>query len=185
MITARQFKNGFIIEIEKTLFLVLNSQHTKPGKGGAFVKAKLKNLQNGAIAERRFRPEDAFRQAYIETKKMQYLYNDSSVYYFMDQSTYDEVPIKKEALGESAKFLKDGMNVTASVHKDSIVGMALPVSVNLKVTYTERWIKGDTAKGGSKPATLETGAVIKVPLFINTDEVIKVDTRTGLYAGRA
>lgn len=184
MITARHFKSGFVIEIEKQLYLVLDSQHTKPGKGGAFVKAKLKNLKSGAIAERTFRPTDTFPRAYIETKKMQYLYNDHSTYHFMDQVTYEEVQIKKELLGDTVKFLKDGMGVTASSHKDTIVSVALPSSVNLKVTYTEQGIKGDTAKGGSKPATLETGAVIKVPLFINTDDIIKVDTRTGEYAGR-
>ncbi len=185
MITARQFKSGFVIEIENELYLVLGSQHTKPGKGGAFVKARLKNLQNGAIAERTFRPEDTFPRAYIETKKMQYLYNDHSTYHFMDQSTYEEIQIKKDTLGDNVKFLKDGMEITASVYKDSIVGIALPSFINLKVTYTEEWIKGDTAKGGSKPATLETGVAIKVPLFINTDDIIKVDTRTGGYAGRA
>lgn len=185
MITARRFKSGFVIEIENGLYQVLDSQHIKPGKGGAFVKAKLKNLRNGAIAERKFRPEDTFPQAYIETKKMQYLYNDHSTYHFMDQSTYEEIQIKKDTLGDNVKFLKDGMGITASVYKDSIVGIALPLFINLKITYTEQWIKGDTAKGGSKPATLETGAVIKVPLFINTDDIIKVDTRTGEYAGRA
>jgi len=184
MITARQFKNGFVIEMESQLHLVLSSQHIKPGKGGAFVRAKLKNLKNGAIRERTFRPADTFPQAYIETKKMQYLYNDPSTYYFMDRLTYEEVPIKKELVGDSVKFLKDGMEITASCYKDSIIGIALPSFVNLKVTYTEKGIKGDTAKGGSKPATLETGAVIKVPLFINMDDVIKVDTRTGGYGGR-
>ncbi len=184
MITARRFKSGFVIEIENGLYQVLDSQHIKPGKGGAFVKAKLKNLRNGAIAERKFRPEDTFPQAYIETKKMQYLYNDHSTYHFMDQSTYEEIQIKKDTLGDNVKFLKDGMGITASVYKDSIIDIALPSFINLKVTYTEQWIKGDTAKGGSKPATLETGAVIKVPLFINTDDIIKVDTRTGVYAGR-
>lgn len=185
MITARRFKSGFVIEIKSELYQVLDSQHIKPGKGGAFIRAKLKNLQNGAIAERTFRPEDTFPQAYIETKKMQYLYNDHSTYHFMDQSTYEEIQIKKDVLGDNVKFLKDGAWITASVYKDSIVGIALPLFINLKVTYTEQWIKGDTAKGGSKPATLETGAVIKVPLFINTDDIIKVDTRTGVYTGRA
>jgi elongation factor P len=185
MITARQFKSGFIIEIEKALYLVLHSQHTKPGKGGAFVKAKLKNLESGAIAERTFRPQDTFPRAFIEAKKMQYLYNDQSTYHFMDQSTYEQVGIKKELLGNAVKFLKDGMEITASVHKDTIVSVALPASVSLKVTYTEQGIKGDTARAGTKPATLETGAVIKVPLFVNMGTVIKVDTRTGEYAGRA
>lgn len=185
MITARQFKNGFVIEMGKELFLVLSAQHIKPGKGGAFIRVKLKRLQNSAIMEKTFRPEDTFPQAYIEAKKMQYLYKDHSTYHFMDQSTYEHVAISKDIMGDSTRFLKDGMEITASVHKDSVVGILLPSFVKLKVKYTEPGIKGDTAKGGSKPATLETDAVIKVPLFINTDNTIKIDTRTGQYAGRA
>lgn len=185
MITARQFRGGFVIEIQKGLFLILDSQHIKPGKGGAFVRTRLKNLQTSAITERTFRPEDTFPRAYIEEKKMQYLYKDHSTYYFMDQLTYEQVGLKEEMMGDSVKFLKDGVGVTASFYKDSIIGIALPSFVNLKVTYTEPGIRGDTAKGGSKPATLETGAVIKVPLFIKTDDTIKIDTRTGEYAGRA
>lgn len=184
MITARQFKNGFVVEIQKELYLVLNSQHIKPGKGGAFVRAKLKNLQSGAITERTYRPEDTFQEAYIEERKMQYLYKDRLAYHFMDQSTYEQIGVNEEMVRDSAKFLKDGMEVKASVHKGKVVGISLPAFVNLRVTYTEQWIKGDTAKGGSKPATLETGAALKVPLFINTDDVIKIDTRTGEYAGR-
>lgn len=184
MITARQFKSGFIIEIGKELYLVLDSQHIKPGKGGAFVRAKLKNVQNGAIAERTFRPEDSFPQAYIEEKKMQYLYKDPSTYYFMDQSTYEQVALGEGIVGEDAKFLKDGMEITASFYKDKIVEIRLPPFIDLKITYTEPWVKGDRAKLGLKPATLETGAVIKVPLFINTGDIIKIDTRTGEYAGR-
>jgi len=116
---------------------------------------------------------------------MQFLYKDDSMYHFMNQTTYEQVGIAEEMIGDSAKFLKDGMEITTSLYKDQIVGIALPSTVNLKVTYTEPGIKGDTAKGGSKPATLETGAVIKVPLFINKDDIVKVDTRTGDYAGRA
>ncbi|MBL7156838.1 MAG: elongation factor P [Candidatus Omnitrophica bacterium] len=185
MITARQFKNGFVIEINKALHLVLHSQHIKPGKGNAFVRVKLKNLQNGSIAERTFRPEDSFTQAFIEEKKIQYLYKDQSGYHFMDQATYEQIAIDEEKIEDSLKFLKDGMEIAASIHKDSIISISLPAFVNLKVKYTEPGIKGDTAKGGSKPATLETDAVIKVPLFINTGDTIKIDTRTGEYSGRA
>ena len=185
MITARQFRNGTAIEIGREIFKVLDSQHTKPGKGGAFVRAKLKNLKSGAIAERTFRPDESFPLAYIEQKTIQYLYHDDAIYHFMDQATYEQMSIAKSVLGDIVKFLKDGMEVTASVHKEKVVEVTVPVSVNLKVTYTEPGIKGDTAKGGSKPATLETGAVIRVPLFVNTDDTIRIDTRTGLYAGRA
>ena len=184
MITARQFRNGSVIEMGGSLFTILSSQHIKPGKGGAFVRAKLKNLQSGSITEKTLRPEDSFPQAYIETKKMQYLYHDEAAYHFMDQATYEQTTIQKEALGEAAKFLKDGREVTASCHKNSIVGISLPAFVEMNVTYTEPGIKGDTAKGGTKPATIEGGAVIRVPLFINKDDTIRIDTRTGEYAGR-
>lgn len=185
MITARQFKNGLVIEMNKALYIVLHSQHIKPGKGGAFVRAKLKNLLNGSIVEKTFRPQDSFQQVYIEEKKMQFLYKDHALYHFMDQSTYEQVGVAEELVGDSSKFLKDGMEITASFNKHSVLGVTLPPFVNLKVKYTEPGIKGDTAKSGSKPATLETGTVIKVPLFINTGEIIKIDTRTGDYAGRA
>lgn len=185
MITARQFRNGSAIEIGKEIFKILESQHTKPGKGGAFVRAKLKNLKNGAIAERTFRPDESFPQAYIEQKKLQYLYHDDTIYHFMDQATYEQMSINKSTLGDIVKFLKDGMEVTASVHNETVVDVTVPTTIDLKVTYTEPGIKGDTAKGGSKPATLETGTVMRVPLFVNTNDVIRIDTRTGLYAGRA
>ena len=185
MITARQFKSGIFFEMEKQLCLVLGSQHIKPGKGGAFVRAKFKNVKTGAIMERTFRPTDTFPQAYIEQKKMQYLYKEHSNFFFMDQATYEQVGVGVDLIGESAKFLKDGMEITASIHKDSMVAVSLPSSVNLRITYTEPGIRGDTAKGGTKPATVETGAVVKVPLFINMDDIIKIDTRTGAYAGRA
>ena len=185
MITARQLRYGSAIEIGKEIFKVMESQHTKPGKGGAFVKAKLKNLKNGVIAERTFRPDESFPLAYIEQKKLQYLYHDDVTYHFMDQTTYEQMSMNKSVLGDIVKFLKDGMEVTASVHNEAIVDVTVPTTVDLKVTYTEPGIKGDTAKGSLKPATLETNAVMRVPLFVNTGDVIRIDTRTGLYAGRA
>jgi len=185
MITARQFKNGFVVKMDKNLFLVLGSQHIKPGKGGAFVRVKLKNLKTGSIALSTFRPDESFPQAFIEQKKMQYLYHDDSIYHFMDQETYEQTGLQKSILGNSAKFLKDGMEITASLHEDTIVEISLPQFIHLKVTYTEPGIKGDTAGSSLKPATLETGAIIRVPLFINQDATIKIDTRTGTYAGRA
>ncbi|NQU95824.1 MAG: elongation factor P [Candidatus Omnitrophica bacterium] len=185
MITARQFRNGIVIEMQNNLFVVQESQHIKPGKGGAFVRAKLKNLQTGAIAEQTFRPSDSFQQAFIEEQKVQYLYKEHSIYYFMNQATYEQTGITQDIIGDNVKLLKDGMEISASFYKDTIIGITLPSFVKLRVTYTEPGIKGDTARGGSKPATLETGTVIKVPLFINTDDVIKIDTRTGQYSGRA
>ncbi|MFH1594192.1 MAG: elongation factor P [Candidatus Omnitrophota bacterium] len=185
MITARQFRNGVVVLIDNVLHMVLSQQHTKPGKGGAFVRAKLKNLQNGTIAEKTYRPDDSFKQAYIEEKKKQFLYKDQMGYHFMDQTTYEQLGISEEMIGDNAKYLKDGMEITASMYNNSVVGITLPSFVELKVTYTEPGIKGDTAKGGFKPATVETGATVRVPLFINNDETIKVDTRTGDYAGRA
>jgi len=185
MITARQLKNGLVVEIEKTLFQVLYFQHTKPGKGGAFVRVRFKNLKTGSIAESTFRPEDSFSQAFMEEKVLQFLYKDGSIYYFMDQTTYEEIGVAKEILGDVTKFLKDGMEVRASVHNDTVVSVSLPSFVELKVLYTEPGIKGDTARGGTKQATLETGTIIKVPLFINTDDIIKIDTRTAAYGGRA
>lgn len=185
MITARQFRNGIVVEMQNNLFVILESQHTKPGKGGAFVRAKLKNLQTGAIAEQTFRPSDSFQEAFIEEQKMQYLYKEHSIYYFMNQATYEQTGITQDVIGDNVKLLKDGMEISASFYKDTIIGITLPSFVKLRVTYTEPGIKGDTARGGSKPATLETGTVIKVPLFINNDDVIKIDTRTGQYSGRA
>lgn len=185
MITARQFKAGIVIEMGKDLFRIMGSQHTKPGKGGAFVRAKLKSLKSGATSERTFKPDESFSQAYIEQKTMQFLYHDDSVYHFMDQVTYEQIGINKNVLGNIVTYLKDGMEVNASVHEHLIVDLSIPAIIELKVAYTEPGIRGDTARAGTKPATLETGAVIKVPLFINLNDVVKVDTRTGTYVGRA
>ncbi len=185
MITARQFKSGFVIKKDNSLYQVISAQHIKPGKGGAFVRVKLKNLKTGATAEETLRPEDSYPQAFIEEKKIQFLYKDHGIYHFMDQATYEQMVVGEQIMGDTAKFLKDGMEISASTHGGNIVGVSLPAFVDLKITYTEPGIKGDTAKGGSKPATLETGAVTRVPLFINTGDIIQIDTRTGEYAGRA
>ncbi len=184
MITARQFKTGYVVEMNKQLYIVVSAQHIKPGKGGAFVRAKLKNLKTGATAENTYRPEESFPQAFIEKKTMQFLYKDHSMYFFMDHETYEQTAVGEELVGEVHKFLKDGMEVSVSMHKNSIVEVSLASTVKLKVTYTEPGIRGDTARASTKPATLETGAIVKVPLFINTGESIYIDTRTGEYAGR-
>jgi len=185
MITSRQLRGGCVIEMDKDLYLVIGAQHIKPGKGGAFVRAKMKNLRSGSIVEKTLRPQDSFRQAFIEEEKIQYLYKDHSSYHFMNQTTYEQLVVNKDLIGENSKFLKDGMEVTASIYEDSIIAVTLSSFVDLKVTYSEPGIKGDTARGGSKPATLETGAIVRVPLFIKTGNVIRIDTRTGDYAGRA
>ena len=185
MITARDFRSGHIVQINGALYAVLHSQHIKPGKGGAFVRAKLKNLSTGSSFEQTFRPEDSFSQAYIEQKKMQYLYRDGSIHYFMDQSTYEQIGINESAIGENARLLKEGAEIDVSFHDQKPIGVTLPPFVELKVSYTEPGIKGDTAKGGTKPATVETGAAVKVPLFVNTGDIIRIDTRTGNYSGRA
>mgnify|MGYP001279221886 CR=1 FL=1 len=185
MLTARQFRAGIVIEMGKVLFRIMESQHIKPGKGGAFVRAKLKNLKSGSASERTFKPDESFPQAYMEQKTMQFLYHDDSVYHFMDQVTYEQIGINKNVLGNIVTYLKDGMEVSASVHEHQIVDLSIPAIIELRVEYTEPGIRGDTARAGTKPATLETGAVIKVPLFINLNDVVKVDTRTGTYAGRA
>lgn len=185
MITARQFRSGLVFEMGKDLFRVIEAQHIKPGKGGAFVRAKIKNLKTGASSERTFKPDESYPQAYIEQKTMQFLYHDDSVYHFMDQKTYEQIGIEKNVLGDIVNYLKDGTEVSASVHEHLIVDVSVPVVIELKVTYTEPGIRGDTSRAGTKPATLETGAVIRVPLFINTGDILKVDTRTGTYTGRA
>lgn len=177
-------RSGIIIEMDGGLFLVIETQHVKRENRRALVRTKLKNLLTGSIVEKSLRSEDSFPQAYIEDKKMQYLYKEQANYFFMDQSTYEQVAIEKEKLGAIVNFLKEGMDATVHFHKNVVVSVDLPFFIDLKVEYTEQWIKGDTAKGGTKPAKLETGATVKVPLFIITGEVIKIDTRTGEYAGR-
>jgi len=185
MITAGEFKNGVTFELEGQVFQVVEFQHVKPGKGAAFVRTKLKNVITGATVEKTFSPTDKMPKAHIERKEMQYLYNDGDLYYFMDTETYEQTPLSKETIGDSLKFVKENMNVKILSFKGNVFGIEPPTFVELEVTETEPGFKGDTATCATKPATVETGAVVKVPLFIDQGDIIRIDTRTGEYLERA
>ena len=185
MISAGDFKNGVTFEFEGNVYQVVEFQHVKPGKGAAFVRTKLKNVINGGVVEKTFRPTDKMSKAHIERRDMEYLYQDGDLFYFMDQETYEQIPLSSEQLGDALKFVKENMLVKILSYKGSVFGVEPPNFVELQVTETEPGFKGDTATGATKPATLETGAVINVPLFIEEGEMIRVDTRTGEYMERA
>ena len=185
MVVAGDFKNGITFEMDGTVFQIVEFQHVKPGKGAAFVRTKLKNVISGAVIEKTFSPTDKFENAYIDRKEMQYSYNDGDLYYFMDMESFDMMPIEKEKLGDNFKFVKEEMMVKIISYKGNVFGVEPPISVELEVVDTDPGFAGNTATNTLKPATLETGAVIKVPLFINEGEVLKIDTRTGEYLSRA
>ena len=185
MVVAGDFKNGITFEMEGTVYQIVEFQHVKPGKGAAFVRTKLKNVISGAVIEKTFSPTDKFENAYIDRKEMQYSYNDGDLYYFMDMETFDMMPIEKDKLGDNFKFVKEEMMVKIISYKGNVFGVEPPISVELEVTDTDPGFAGNTATNTLKPATLETGAVIKVPLFINIGDVLKIDTRTGEYVSRA
>ena len=184
MISAGDFRNGITFELDGNVVQVIEFQHVKPGKGAAFVRTKYKNVITGAVVERSFNPTDKYPTAYIERKDMQYLYSDGDLYYFMDMETYEQQPIDSSKLGPAFQFVKENMEVKVLSYKGNVFGVEPPNFVELEVTATEPGVKGDTATNVTKPATLETGAIIKVPLFINEGEKIQVDTRTGEYLGR-
>ncbi len=185
MVVAGDFRNGITFEMEGNVFQVIEFQHVKPGKGAAFVRTKLKNVISGAVIEKTFSPTDKFENAYVERKDMQYLYNDGELYYFMDLESYEQIPLNADKLGDNFKFVKEEMLCKIISYKGNVFGVEPPMFVELTVADTEPGFKGDTATGASKPATLETGAQIKVPLFINIGDVLKIDTRTGEYLERA
>ena len=185
MISAGEFRNGVTFEFEGNVFQIVEFQHVKPGKGAAFVRTKLKNVINGGVVEKTFRPTDKMPKAHIDRRDMEYLYQDGDLFYFMDQETYEQTPLNSEQLGDALKFVKENMLVKILSYKGNVFGVEPPNFVELQVTQTEPGFKGDTATGASKPATLETGAVINVPLFIEEGEMIRVDTRTGEYMERA
>ncbi len=185
MIAAGDFRNGITFEYEGNVFQVVEFQHVKPGKGAAFVRTKMKNVMTGAVIERSFNPTEKMPKAHIERKDMEYLYEDSGLYYFMDQETYDQMPLSAEQLGDSLKFVKENMLVKILSYKGNVFAVEPPNFVELEVTATEPGVKGNTATNVTKPATLETGAVINVPMFINEGDKIQVDTRTGEYLSRA
>ena len=184
MVTAGDFKNGVTFEMEGNVFQVVEFQHVKPGKGAAFVRTKLKNVITGAVIERTFSPTDKYENAYVDRKEMQYLYNDGDLYYFMDTETYDQLPLNADKLPDNFKFVKENMLCKIISYKGNVFAVEPPTFVELEVSDTEPGVRGDTATGASKFATLETGAAIRVPLFINTGDVLKVDTRTGEYLER-
>jgi elongation factor P len=183
--TAGDFRNGITFELDGEVYQVIEFQHVKPGKGAAFVRTKIKNVINGGVTERSFNPSDKFTEAFIERKEMEYLYNDGDLYYFMDPDTYEQVPISSSTLSDSFKFVTENTICRIASYKGNVFAVEPPNFMNLTVTDTEPGFKGDTATNTYKPATLETGAEIKVPLFINVGDKIQIDTRTGEYLGRA
>ena len=185
MVIAGDFKNGVTFEMEGKVVQVIEFQHVKPGKGAAFVRTKLRDVINGSVIEKTFSPTDKFPPAHIERKDMQYMSNDGDLYYFMDMESYEQIPVGKDMLDDNFKFVKEEMMCRINSYKGSVFSVEPPMFVELTITDTEPGFKGDTATGTTKPATLETGAVIKVPLFIDNGTVIRIDTRTGEYLERA
>ena len=185
MVVAGDFKNGITFDMDGQVMSVIEFQHVKPGKGAAFVRTKLRNVITGAVIEKTFNPTDKFQDARIDRKEMQYLYNDESLYYFMDMETYEQIPLDKSLLSDNFKFVKEEMMCRVSSYKEKVFAVEPPMFVELEIAECEPGVRGDTATGASKNATLETGAVIRVPLFINEGEKIRIDTRTGEYIERA
>ena len=185
MVSTNDMRPGQTLDIEGKLFTITYYQHVKPGKGQAFVKTKLKNVKTGAVIERTFRADEKVNLAVLDKREMQYLYTDEVGLVFMDNETYEQIHVDPELLGESVKFLKDGVICNVPVYEGTPIGAELPLNIELEITDTEPGMKGDRVSGALKPATVETGAVVQVPLFIEKGEKIKVDTRTGEYMSRA
>ncbi len=185
MIYAGDFRKGMTFEINGAPHVILDFQHVKPGKGAAFVRTKYKNILTGATREEAFNPNDKFPKAHIETKTMQYLYNDGELYYFMDPETYDQIPLPLEQVEDAMQYLRENDEATIKFYKDNAFLVEAPNFVDLKVTETEPGVKGDTATNVTKAATVETGAVVQVPIFIEEGEIIQIDTRSGEYLGRS
>ncbi len=185
MVSAGDFKNGITIEFENGIWQIIEFQHVKPGKGAAFVRTKLKNIVSGGVVERTFRPTEKFDEARIDRVDMQYLYKDGDLSYFMDVNTYDQMALTADQIGDSLKFVKENEMVKVCSHNGNVFSIEPPLFVELTITSTEPGFKGDTATGATKPAIVETGAQVSVPLFINEGDVIKIDTRTGEYLSRA
>ncbi|MDR2610969.1 MAG: elongation factor P [Clostridiales Family XIII bacterium] len=185
MLSAGEFRKGMTFEINGEPYVILDFQHVKPGKGSAFVRTKYKNILNGTIREEAFNPNDKFPKAHIETKSMQYLYNDGELYYFMDEDTFEQVPLMADQVEDAMQWLRENDNAAIKFYNDSAFLVEAPNFVELKITETEPGVKGDTATNVTKAATVETGATVQVPIFIEEGEVIKIDTRSGEYLGRA
>ena len=184
MISAGDFKNGKTVEIDGNIYQILEFQHVKPGKGAAFVRTKLKNIISGGVVEKTFRPTEKFPKAHIDRKDMQYLYRDGDLFNFMDMETYDQIALNQDVVGDSLKFVKENEVVKICSHNGNVFSVEPPLFVELAITETEPGFKGDTAQGATKPATVETGAVVMVPLFVEQGDVLKIDTRTGEYLSR-
>lgn len=185
MISTNEFRTGLTIELEGDVFQVIEFQHVKPGKGAAFVRSKLRNVRTGAVVEKTFNAGEKIPKARIERREVQYLYNDGKDYNFMDMESYDQIAMTAEQLGDAVKYLKENMVIQVLTFQEKSIGVDLPNFVELEVIETSPGIKGDTASGGGKPATLETGAVVQVPFFINIGDKLQIDTRSGNYIKRA
>ena len=184
MVSAGDFRNGVTLEMDGNIYQIIEFQHVKPGKGAAFVRTKLKNIINGGVVEKTFRPTEKFPTARIDRVEMQYLYNDGDLFYFMNTETYDQIALNNETIGDALKFVKENERVKVCSHNGNVFAVEAPLFVELEVTDTEPGFKGDTATGATKPATVETGAVVYVPLFVETGDKLKIDTRTGEYLSR-
>jgi elongation factor P len=185
MIMAGDFRNGVTFEMDSQVYQVIEFQHVKPGKGAAFVRTKYRNVRTGGVVERSFNPNDKFERALLDRRDMSFVYRDGDLYFFMDQQTYDQVPFTEESIGAAIKFLKEEMICKVLSYKGEVFGLEPPIFVELEIVDCEPGVKGDTAQNATKNATVETGAVVKVPLFVNQGERIKIDTRTGEYIERA
>lgn len=185
MVSAGDFRNGLTIQYENQIYTIIEFQHVKPGKGAAFVRTKLKNLKTGSVIEKTFRPSEKMPKAHIEKKDMQYLYSDGDLFHFMDSETYDQIAINSDQIGDTLKFVKENDMVKILSHEGEVFGIEPPLFVELEIIHTEPGVKGDTATGANKPAEVETGASVNVPLFVNIGDKIKIDTRTGEYLSRA
>jgi len=185
MISTNEFKTGVTVEIEGDVFTIIDFQHVKPGKGAAFVRTKMKNVKTGNVIEKTFRAGEKMPRAHVDRRQMQYLYSNGSEYEVMDSESFEQISLTEEQIGEVKKFLKENMLITVALYNGVPIGVEIPFFVELEVVETDPGIKGDTASGGSKPAKLETGAVVQVPFFINVGDVLRIDTRTGTYMERA
>ncbi|MBD5540593.1 MAG: elongation factor P [Lachnospiraceae bacterium] len=184
MISAGDFRNGITIEVDNNIYQIIEFQHVKPGKGAAFVRTKLKNIKSGGVVEKTFRPTEKCPQARIDRKDMQYLYSDGDLYNFMDSETFEQIALNQDEIGDAMKFVKENEMVKMCSHNGSVFAVEPPLFVELEITDTEPGFKGDTATGATKPAIVETGAQVLVPLFVNQGDKIKIDTRTGEYLSR-
>lgn len=184
-LSINEVKSGVTVLVEDQVWVVVDTEHVKPGKGAAFVRARMRNLKNGSIQERTFRGDEKVEEAFVEERKLQYQYKAGNMFYFIDQENFEEIVISEEAVGDKKKFLKDNQEVSGYFYKEETLNINLPNHIVFKVVHTEPGIKGDTAKSGTKPAEIETGAIIQVPLFVDGGDSIKIDTRTGEYIERA